>query len=91
MEADIASRTLYLSTHLLELLNMPIDKQYITIEEIMQYIENPEQIQKDARAIWNTEGIHQVAFKHKLYTTGLLNFRWYMSGESKMIGTVFPA
>ena len=91
MEADISTRTLYLSTHLLKLLNMPLDKQYTTIEENMQYVENPEQIQKDARAIWNTEGIHQVTFKHKLYTGGPLNFRWYMASETRIIGTVFPA
>jgi len=91
MEADIATRTVYLSTHLLKLLNMPHDKQYTTIEENMQYVENPEQIQKDARAIWNTEGIHQVTFKHKLYPAGPLNFRWYMASETRIIGTVFPA
>jgi len=91
MEADTSTRTLYLSTHLLKLLNMPPEKQYITIEENMQYIEDPEQIQKDARAVWDTEGIHQVTFKHKLYTTGSLYFRWYMASETKIIGTVFPA
>jgi hypothetical protein len=63
----------------------------MTIEENYQYIVNPEQIQKDAREIWSTEGIHQVQFHHKLYPDGPLNFRWYMADENKLIGTIFPA
>lgn len=91
LEANLTSRILYLSNHLLKLLNMPQEKQYMTIEENLQYVENPEQIQKDARDIWNKEGIHEVTFRHKLYTAGPLNFRWYMANENKLIGTVFPA
>lgn len=91
LEADLKNRILYQSNHLLKLLNMPQEKQYMTIEENMQYVENHEQLQTEARAIWNTEGIHQVTFRHKLYTAGLLHFRWYLADENKLIGTVFPA
>jgi DNA-binding response OmpR family regulator len=91
LEADLVKRTLYQSHHLLKLLNMPPDKQYMTIEENMAYVENPEQIQKDARAIWSPNGIHQVKFRHKLYPDGDLYLRWYLIGEDKLIGAVFPA
>jgi hypothetical protein len=91
VEADISKRVLYLSNHLLKLLNMPQEKQYITIDENLQYIEDPEQVRKDVRAIWEKGGIQQVTFRHKLYPSGPLYFRWYMVDENKIIGTVFPA
>jgi hypothetical protein len=70
---------------------MPQEKQYITIDENLQYIEDPEQVRKDVRAIWEKGGIQQVTFRHKLYPSGPLYFRWYMVDENKIIGTVFPA
>lgn len=91
LEANLQSRIVYLSSHLLKILNMPQEKQYMTIEENYQYVENPEQIQKDAREIWNEPGIHQVTIHHKQYPAGPLNFRWYMADEHKLIGTIFPA
>jgi DNA-binding response OmpR family regulator len=91
LEANLQSRIIYLSNHLLKLLNMPPEKQYMTVEENLQYVENPEQIQKDAREIWDKEGIHEVTFRHKLYPSGPLNFRWYMADENRLIGTIFPA
>ena len=91
LEADLEKRIIYLSSHLLKLINMPQEKQYMTIEENYEFVENIEQVQKDARAIWNEEGIHQVTIHHKLYTAGPLNFRWYMADKNKLIGTIFPA
>jgi DNA-binding response OmpR family regulator len=91
LEADLNKRIIYLSNHLLKLLNMPQENQYMTIDENLLYLEDPEQIQKDARAIWDIEGIHQISFRHKLYLAGLLNFRWYLATDNKLIGTVFPA
>ena len=91
LEADLSSRIIYLSNHLLKLLNMPQEKQYMTIEENIEYLIDPEKTQKDVNEIWNTEGVHQITFHHKLYTTGALNFRWYMTNEKKLIGTIFPA
>jgi DNA-binding response OmpR family regulator len=91
LEADVPKRLLYLSNHLLKLLNMPQEKQYMTIDEHMQYIEDADKLQKDTTNIWNSPGIQQVTFRHKLYTSGALHFRWYMADENKLIGTIFPA
>jgi DNA-binding response OmpR family regulator len=91
LEADRVTRTLYQSNHLLKLLNMPAEKQYMTIEENMAYIEDQEQLYKDAKVLWDQEGIHEITFRHKLYPAGPLIFRWYLADENKIIGTVFPA
>lgn len=91
LEADLSKRIVYLSNHLLKLLNMPQENQYMTIDDSIASVENQDQLRKDVGAIWNTPGIHHVTFSHKLYTAGQLNFRWYMADENKLIGTVFPA
>jgi DNA-binding response OmpR family regulator len=90
LEADLTTRMMYQSNHLLKLLNMPADKQYLTIEENMQYIVDADRLSQDAQAAWAEEGIHEVIFHHKLYPGGPLRFRWYMAGSAKLIGTVFP-
>jgi DNA-binding response OmpR family regulator len=90
MEADLTRRIVYQSNHLLKMFGMPQEKQYISIDEVFQYIEDPEQIRKDTREIWSTEGIHQITFRHKQYPSGPLNFKWYMADEGKLIGTIFP-
>ena len=92
VEADLTKRSIYQSNHLLQLLNMPLDKQYTIIEEYLQeYIEDIEQVKKDVREKWDPKSICQVTFRHRLYPQGPLNFRWYMADETKVIGTVFPA
>jgi DNA-binding response OmpR family regulator len=92
MEADLSSRIIYQSTHLLKLLNMPLQKQYISIEDyIAEYLENPDSIRKEIKEIWNNGSIQQVSFHHKLYTTGPLIFRWYIQSPTKIIGAIFPA
>ena len=92
IEADLTTRTIYQSNHLLDLLKMPLEKQFSKIEEYLpEYIEDVDQLKKEVAAIWGTEGINQVTFRHKLYTKGPLNFRWYVVDKTKVIGAVFPA
>jgi DNA-binding response OmpR family regulator len=90
-EANLTTRAMYLSNHLLKLLNMPQDKQSITIDEIMQYIKDIDRLRIDVQALWEKEGIQQITFSHKLYNGGPLYFRWYRTDGDNLIGTVFPA
>jgi len=92
LEADLTKRLVYLSNHLLKLLNMPQENQYLTIDDSLNFIQNAEQLREEARtASPDANGVRQVTFEHKQYTQGKLNFRWYLADETKLIGTVFPA
>ena len=93
IEADLTKRIIYQSNYLLELLNMPIEKQYTNIEEYLQeYVEDVEQVKKEVLEKWNPQSIGQITFRHKLYTKGPLNFRWYVTDENtKVIAAIFPA
>ena len=90
LEADISKGTIYYSAYLLNLLNMPEDKQYLTLEEHLSNIEDAEKIRTVVLEKQSEPGTHQITFRHKLYTSGVLNFRWYWVDDNRVIGTIFP-
>lgn len=91
IEADMSKGMIYYSTYLLKLLNMPEVKQYMTVEEHISHIEDPEKVRALVLEKQSQPGTHQITFRHKLYTSGPLNFRWYLVDDNKVIGTIFPA
>lgn len=90
VEVDFESNTVYQSPHLLHLLNLPADKQQISLEEARGYIENHEAIKQQAQAMWQNKEIKELTLQHKFYPQGLLKFKWQVVNDKKVIGVIYP-
>lgn len=90
LEADLQTRMVYLSPHLLKLFNLPADKQYQTIDECKGYLVEPELVNHQVTEMWEKNEVNAVSIKYKLYPNGNLKFKWHLINESKLIGVIFP-
>ena len=91
IEVDFETNIVYQSPHLLQLLNMPADKQHITIDEARSYIENHLELKAQAQAMWENKEIKVLSLNHKMHTNGPLLFKWQVLNEKKLIGVIYPA
>ena len=91
VEVDFETNIVYQSPHLLQLLNMPADKQHITIDEARSYIENYVEVKAQAQAMWENKEIKVLSLHHKMYTNGPLLFKWQLLNEKRLIGVIYPA
>ena len=90
LEADLATRIVYLSPHLMRLLNFPPEKQFQTVEECISYLAEPEKVKEEAAKVWNNKEVNNISLKHKQYPDGNLRFKWHLVDDHKMIAVVFP-
>jgi DNA-binding response OmpR family regulator len=90
LEADLQTRMVYLSPHLLKLFNLPADKQYQTVDECKSYLVDPETVAQQTTALWSNKDVSSISIKHKLYPDGNLKFKWLLIGDTKLIGVVYP-
>jgi len=90
IEVDLVKRIVYQSPHLLRLLNLPEEKQYLTIEEEMDYVEDAAGIIEASRASFVNGIVNEIVFRHKSYPQGDLKVKWCKVDDTKIIGTVFP-
>lgn len=90
LEADLQTRMVYLSPHLLKLFNLPADKQYQTVDECKSYLVDPETVAQQTAALWSNKDVNSISIKHKLYPDGNLKFKWLLIGDTKLIGVVYP-
>ena len=91
IEVDLTKRIVYQSPHLLRLLGLPDEKQYLTIEEEMEYVVDAPAIIEAGRVSFIDSQVNEVTFQHKAYTAGNLKVRWCKIDDNKIIGSVFPA
>jgi DNA-binding response OmpR family regulator len=90
-EADLGTRTMYLSNNLLKLLGLPQEKQYVSIDNVYPHLEDSEKIIEAAKAVCQNPGVHQYTVTIKLHPSGPLNLNWYLSTDNKLIGALSPA
>ena len=91
IEVDLTKKLVYQSPHLLTLLHLSQEKQYLTIEETMAYVTDASPIVAAAAQTCVDAEISEVTFRHSTYPAGDLKVRWCKLDSTKVIGTIFPA
>ncbi|MFN8278049.1 MAG: response regulator [Chitinophagales bacterium] len=91
IEVDVERKKVFFSRPLMEVLEMPADKEISDLREVLESFENPEEIVDAFRQSFIDGAQHEAQFRHKKYKQGDARIRWRMAAPGKVIGAVFPA